>query len=190
MLDAKPDIDLVIGTRMRLLGHRIERQPLRDWLGRLFANTASLALGVRVFDTQCGAKLFRATPQTLAIFCRSRFSLAGYSTSRSWPACSSCRSRQRSPLPRETIYEFPLDAWRDVAGSTLKRGDFVKAIVEMARIYWTYLGPAAQPEQSSSAPNVGPFQMPAANPRAAISQPLGSLRAATAEFASRSAPAR
>ena len=37
----------------------------------------------------------------------------------------------------EAIYEFPLDAWRDVAGSTLKSSDFLKAIIELGRIYLT-----------------------------------------------------
>ena len=45
------------------------------------------------------------------------------------------------PSLEEIIYEFPLDAWRDVAGSSLKKGDFVKAVVELAAIYWTYLRP-------------------------------------------------
>ncbi len=68
VLDGKPRIETVVGTRIRLLGHRIERQPTRYWLGRLFANTASVALGLRVFDTQCGAKLFRVTPTTAKLF--------------------------------------------------------------------------------------------------------------------------
>jgi hypothetical protein len=44
---------------------------------------------------------------------------------------------------REAIYEFPLDAWRDVAGSNVKGRDFAKASWELARIYWRYLRPGA-----------------------------------------------
>ena len=69
VLDTRPAVDAVIGTRLPLLGIKIERRPLRRFLaGRLFANTASLALGVRIFDTQCGAKLFRVTPQLSRYF--------------------------------------------------------------------------------------------------------------------------
>src|SRR6185295_10256896 len=61
VLDAKPETELVVGIRLPLLGHAIERQPMRRLLGRLFAYSASLVLGMGIYDTQCGAKLFRAT---------------------------------------------------------------------------------------------------------------------------------
>jgi glycosyltransferase involved in cell wall biosynthesis len=142
VLDGKPAIDVVIGTRMRLLGHAIDRQPLRYWLGRLFANTASLALGVRLFDTQCGAKLFRVTPQLQGLLTHS------FSTRWIFDVEIFARMKQHrrhaghAPLS-SAIYEFPLDAWRDVAGSNVKGRDFVKASLELARIYWTYLRPGA-----------------------------------------------
>ncbi len=147
VLDAKPSIQLVVGTRIRLLGRKIERRPVRYWLGRAFANTASLALGIRLFDTQCGAKLFRVTPQLESVFeqpflarwifdveilARMRGALAGTSL----------------PPLHEAVYECPLDAWRDVAGSRVKSSDFFKATLELARIYWTYLRPGAEPPLS------------------------------------------
>jgi dolichyl-phosphate beta-glucosyltransferase len=142
VLDQKPEIELVVGTRMRLLGHKIERRPLRSWLGRLFANTASLALGVRMFDTQCGAKLFRVTPGLEQLF--ERQFLTRWIFDVEILARMECARRDTNrPRLRDSIYEFPLDAWRDVAGSAVKSGDFLKATVELARIYWTYLRPGA-----------------------------------------------
>jgi dolichyl-phosphate beta-glucosyltransferase len=142
VLDSRPDLEVVIGTRLPLLGHRIERKASRYWLGRLFANTASLVLGSRVFDTQCGAKLFRVTPELATALVRpflarwifdvelfARLKLARRGTSR--------------PSLSAIIYEFPLDAWRDVAGSKLRPGDFAKALLELARIYWDCLRPGA-----------------------------------------------
>ena len=35
-----------------------------------------------------------------------------------------------------------MDSWRDVAGSKLRPHDFVWSLVELTRIYWTYLRPA------------------------------------------------
>jgi len=141
VLARKPEIDMVVGARMRLLGHRIERQPLRYWLGRIFARVASLALGVPIFDTQCGAKMFRVTPRlrqavTRPFLARWIFDVEIF-------ARMQLATRGANPhYLRESIYEYPLDAWKDVGGSTVKRGDFVKAAGEMAKIYWTYLRPA------------------------------------------------
>jgi glycosyltransferase involved in cell wall biosynthesis len=68
VLNRRPEIAIVIGSRMPLLGHDIQRRPIRRLLGRLFSRVTSLVLGVHVRDTQCGAKLFRATPEMLATF--------------------------------------------------------------------------------------------------------------------------
>ena len=144
VLDNRPSIDLVIGTRMRLLGHRIDRRPLRRVLGRVFATTASLALGLRVYDTQCGAKLFRATPQLGLLF--GQPFLTRWIFDVELLARMKCaRSAGHAAPLDEAVYEYPLDAWRDVAGSTVRSGDFIKATHEMARIYWTYLRPGARP---------------------------------------------
>jgi glycosyltransferase involved in cell wall biosynthesis len=138
VLDAKPAIDLVVGARMRLLGHKIERQPLRHALGRVFATTASCALGMRIFDTQCGAKLFRVTPCTAALF-EQPFNTRWIFDVELMARMKLARRAAGASPAREAIYELPLDAWRDVRGSSVKSGDFVKAIGEMARIWWTYL---------------------------------------------------
>jgi hypothetical protein len=55
------------------------------------------------------------------------------------------RLRREVPgtLVPAAIYELPLDSWEDVKGSKLKRGDFFKAIAELAAIWWRYLRPAA-----------------------------------------------
>ena len=142
VLERKPRVDAVIGSRMPLLGRRIERKPIRRVLGRVFANVASLALRLPVYDTQCGAKLFRVTPvfgQTIAQPFDTRWIFDVEILARMTIA----RKLRRLPPLREAIYEQPLDEWRDVAGSKLKRGDFAKAFVEMSRIYLRYLRPGA-----------------------------------------------
>jgi dolichyl-phosphate beta-glucosyltransferase len=144
VLDTHPAIEAVIGTRLRLMGHKIERHWLRQRLGRLFARTASLALGAPFFDTQCGAKLFRASGRLEYCFARP-FLTRWIFDVEVFARMHQLRSGSSLPALAERIYEFPLDSWRDVAGSTLKKGDFVKAVAELAAIYWTYLRPGAHP---------------------------------------------
>jgi glycosyltransferase involved in cell wall biosynthesis len=142
VLERHPQVDLVVGCRMPLLGRKIERKPIRRLLGRIFANVASRALGMPIYDTQCGAKLFRVTPLLRSVLeqpfgTRWIFDvelLARMKVAR--------RQHDLSPLAIST-WEQPLDAWRDVAGSKLKQGDFAKAILEMSGIYWRYLRPGA-----------------------------------------------
>jgi hypothetical protein len=53
------------------------------------------------------------------------------------------------PLPpvEAVVYEYPLRAWRDVAGSKVRPRDGLKACFGLALIYWTYLRPQADPGQ-------------------------------------------
>ena len=68
LLDRRPDVDIVIGSRVKLLGRRIDRHAFRHYAGRIFATAASLALRLDVYDTQCGAKVFRLNSQIRRVF--------------------------------------------------------------------------------------------------------------------------
>ena len=49
----------VSGSRILRLGSSIHRSVFRHYFGRVFAMVASNILNILVYDTQCGAKLFR-----------------------------------------------------------------------------------------------------------------------------------
>src|SRR5262249_50911565 len=61
VLARRPTCQIVIGTRLPLLGRGIRRPPARRLLGAGFSWAASRVLGTRVRDTQCGAKLMWAS---------------------------------------------------------------------------------------------------------------------------------
>lgn len=142
VLDRHTHVEMVIGTRLALLGRQINRKPARRLLGRVFATVASIALGLRICDTQCGAKLFRVTPELTQVF--SDPFLAKWIFDVEVIARYLQLRRQLPPeIARDFIYEHPIDSWEEVGGSRLKSHDFATAIVDLTRIYWKYLRPGA-----------------------------------------------
>jgi len=127
-------VDIVFGTRVQLLGRQIERKAARHYLGRLFATAASMVLSLPVYDTQCGAKLFRVNDDSRALFD------APFGSR--WIFDVELAARYCQKHSGEIgIYELPLDRWRDVGESKVRPVDFVRAIGEMLIIYRTYTRP-------------------------------------------------
>src|SRR5271163_3481131 len=63
LLSDNDQLQMVIGARIRLLGRQIHRRAVRHYLGRVFTSRVSLILRLPIYDTQCGAKIFRVTPE-------------------------------------------------------------------------------------------------------------------------------
>lgn len=139
VLETQPSLELVIGSRVKLLGRSIERHPARHYLGRVSATLISLLLDLPVYDTQCGAKLFRNSPESQGLF--EDELLSGWIFDVELIA-RMIRQRRNAGLPAAefAIYELPLRQWHDISGSKLRIGPaYAAALWEVLRIYWRYL---------------------------------------------------
>ncbi len=123
---------MALGARVQLLGRNIRRTLARHYLGRIFASVVSLTLRLPVYDTQCGAKLFRVDDVLRDV-------LARPFTSR-WIFDVEIMARYHKHLGAGFAVEIPLQSWQDVSGSKLKPSDFVSSGLDFLRILrQTYL---------------------------------------------------
>jgi glycosyltransferase involved in cell wall biosynthesis len=135
VLERRSDINVVLGSRLPLSGRDIQRRPLRRMLGRNFARVASRVIKLPLYDTQCGAKLFRTGKQTIAAF-QEPFRAK-------WIFDVELLARLRSLSLHqqqfaESVYELPLERWHEIPGSKVRPRDFLVAIAELVRIAWKY----------------------------------------------------
>lgn len=150
VLMSQPGVDIVLGSRVKLLGRTIERRLQRHYLGRAFATCASFVLDLPVYDTQCGAKLFRVTPDLARVLEESFLSrwifdvelLARFLTLHA-------TDQERV---RRAIYEVPLECWRDIPGSKVRPKDFLRAVRELVAIRNKYWGRSYQRREEATIP--------------------------------------
>lgn len=127
-----PACDVLVGSRVKLMGRDIDRRLSRHYLGRFFATAASMILRVAIYDTQCGAKLMRRTPALLHALGErflSRWAFDVELLGRLLTGAPGIES-----LAPQRVREEPLLAWRDAPGSKLRGRHMVGAAVDMARI--------------------------------------------------------
>ena len=134
----EPELEMVFGSRVRLLGHAIHRRAVRHYLGRCFATVVSIMLGLPVYDTQCGAKLFRITPALQSILA-SRFQTRWIFDVEIIARFLAFHNKDAS-FALHGIYEKPLPRWEDVAGSKVRPSDFFVAFYELLKIRKTFRG--------------------------------------------------
>jgi glycosyltransferase involved in cell wall biosynthesis len=130
----RKDLEVILGSRVMLMGRDIRRKAWRHYLGRVFATAVSLTLDLPVYDTQCGAKVFRVNDATAAVFARpfrSRwiFDVEILARYLDQPV------QTGDPARRSRIYELVVPVWHDRPGSKLRWPDFVRAMFDLAGIW-------------------------------------------------------
>ncbi len=128
------EIEMVFGARVRLLGRQISRNPSRHYFGRMGATLISSTLGLAVYDTQCGAKLFRANDTVRDVFGKPFLSRWIFDVE------IIARFVQRWGRDRvaKSLYEYPVTQWQDVKGSKVKSQDFIRALRDLWKIRRAY----------------------------------------------------
>ncbi|MFT5012263.1 MAG: dolichyl-phosphate beta-glucosyltransferase, partial [Dinoroseobacter sp.] len=93
---------------------------------RVFATIASQVLNLKVYDTQCGAKLFRVG-EALRVAMEQDFVS-------SWAFDVELIGRLRQQLPESAFLEVPLNRWIDVEGSKIGLMDMLQATLSLISI--------------------------------------------------------
>jgi glycosyltransferase involved in cell wall biosynthesis len=131
-LRADDEIEVVLGSRVAMLGTDIRRSALRHYTGRLFATAGSLVLGVPVYDTQCGAKAFRVTDALRAALAEPFMSRWAFDVEMLGRLLQADGASTRPADGR--FVELPLQTWHEPGGSKLTAGAAVRAVVDLMRI--------------------------------------------------------
>jgi glycosyltransferase involved in cell wall biosynthesis len=124
----KSHVHAVFGSRVLRLGANIYRYHLRHFLGRFFVTFSSLVLSTHVYDSQCGAKIFRR--EVVADIFADQF-------------CSrwffDLEIIQRMRLAKKDILECPLQTWTEIEGSKVRVvRDGIRAFFDVIRIRRKY----------------------------------------------------
>jgi dolichyl-phosphate beta-glucosyltransferase len=125
----KININSVIGSRIYKLGSDIQRKGIRHILGRVVTSILSFGPlhGIGVYDSQCGAKLFKNEICTL---------LFATPFKTKWLFDVELLRRLNKIKPaNESVCEYPLKKWIHKDGSKIKLLDFYKIIKEIVILF-------------------------------------------------------
>jgi glycosyltransferase involved in cell wall biosynthesis len=126
----KNDVSFVFGSRIMKIGSVIERHRYRFLIGRIIATVISLTLKLKVYDTQCGCKVF--TKELSKQVFRERFISK-------WLFDVEIFHRIIVFYGREHVLnkmlEIPLKRWVDIGKSKVKMSYFLRLWLDLYLIY-------------------------------------------------------
>jgi len=130
-----PETQIAFGSRIKYYGSNIERYKTRHYFGRVFATYSSIMLNLEIYDTQCGAKYFRKTDDTVSIFKEAFLSKWFFDIE----LFLRYRSKNGESKFEESVKEIPLNTWIEKGNSKLKVSDFLRTPFEIIKIRNKYI---------------------------------------------------
>ncbi len=124
-LQADSSCYAAIGSRWPHLGAQVVRSGSRGLMGFIMHGLIRFAARLPVYDTQCGAKLFRRG-LAARVFARPFHSR--------WLFDVELLMRLEPEELRRCVREIPLEVWRDVPGSKMRLMEMLRSLVELVRI--------------------------------------------------------
>ncbi len=127
LLDAQDGSLLVMGTRERSANADIRRTKWRAFVGHSFRWFRNRLLGMRLTDTQCGAKLMRNCPEVCSAFA------TPFSTR--WLFDIEILMRLKmSDIGQRQVVTMPLKQWADSGGSRVTFREMVRIVFELVTL--------------------------------------------------------
>jgi glycosyltransferase involved in cell wall biosynthesis len=126
-------LEIIIGSRVKRMGAIIERNSYRHYIGRIFATFASIILHLPVYDTQCGAKIFK-NHLIPAIFEKPFLSKWFFDIE----IFARIISKYGYTYLYDSLIEVPLLKWYEKGKSKLRITDFINVPLDLLKIHLHY----------------------------------------------------
>lgn len=129
-LSENVDCKTVIGSRIALVGSNIQRSTFRHYSGRAFATFVSLILGHQIYDTQCGAKVFKVDNDIRRAFSQPFLSRWAFDVE----VIGRLLRMGQTGNSQKLILELPLLSWVEVPGSKITLISQLRTVFELLKI--------------------------------------------------------
>lgn len=124
---------IVMGSRIKLIGNKVNRSLKRHYFGRIFATIISqFILKVPVYDTQCGAKIIDSK------IAKALFN-EPFKTKWLFDVELLLRLKNNGYDLQNCVCEIPLNEWTEMGNSKIKFSDFIKVPFQLIKIYTYYV---------------------------------------------------
>lgn len=128
-LENKTEYDFIFGSRISTLNSTIKRKSRRHYFSRIFITILNFKYHLGIYDTQCGAKIFANSIAEIAFEDELKTK---------WLFDIEIFLRLRKAGVLDKGIEYPLEEWKDVAGSKLNFSESIKIFKDVFKLIKHY----------------------------------------------------